>query len=1178
MAGRAFDRMLLRDVVTRLDTMLPAQHVGDLGLDAQLPIALLPVRLEAKFSTPSPAPDRVLRVRIIPDDIHIPTLDPGITAREAALAEAYRTAADDAARDAAWQALLAGTGGSLPRLRRAAWLVALTDAGPVTARDGAPRTVRGLPDRWFVSAYSGDALIAAVTSADVAPGLIVDPASAAEDAQWLLDFDRARDVGMAVELPIGAAAVDVLLAVGVRGDDGAPLLSDLLEDQRFSRGVDLLPPGTATNNTAASRAFWRSVPDAAELRRQQTDPPAGAQEGSDGRLLSTALGLPPATPALVRPRAAGRTDQADAAAMIDLLWPITGGELLQVLMADLAEGPAVPQQIVETARDHASRFVRGRGPLPSLLVGRQPYGVLPAMSLARWVPDSGPFMAGMRSRMLTGWALWEAEVGTLTRVRDAGDATRRIAELLSVSPVPDPSGYQATTVFPPLYSLSIPFVPTAGPLDGDLAAGMLGTPWAPVLSGVREDLGRIGAVVLPAVDPAGGASLLQLRPADAGFRRVPTPQDAAPDLLSQLAQRSILRGAERTAAYFAAQVAGSFHKPELAEPVRGALFNDLDRVGAVSPLSFTMGAVFPDVAASAAHLTLAELVHDPSLVRSAFPGIDVAIPRRSPEYAAAIAALELLSERDAPTLELLLGETVDLFSNRFDAWATSFATRRLHDLRTARAEGVHLGAFGWLVDLRDAEVPQPGADWVHAPSVPQAATSAVLRNADIEDRAASLDPSGGARRFDLTSASVRIGRGILEAVGEGQPLAAVLGYRIERFLQDDGMIPDIAVLRKAFGTFAGEQPDPSLPAESIPAHDVVDGVAVWRALTSGAAVAGLDGDTRTALTAHVTALVDALSDLVVAEGVHELIAGDRARAGATITALSRGVPPPDRLRVVDTPGRRMAVPVQLLMVTDPDAGPGQGWADDRPRARIAPAAERIARALLPDPSAVGLRVERAEGGTETVALADMGLCALDLLAEAGADDDRSPLAARVRLRLGVPDARIAPQPPEGIRFGWGAVVSLARAWARVFGAARPLLPGDVVIGPGEGDEADDSTLQEAAAASTAVTRKVVQTVIDELVAAAGALRTALDASTPGADFSATAALEVFHAAGLAGTAQESDDDVIGLARRCIAAADAAKARWAQLDATPEPDHPLIAGRPGAGDATEQAERITAAVR
>ncbi|MBS1697369.1 MAG: hypothetical protein JST25_03085, partial [Actinobacteria bacterium] len=131
---------------------------------------------------------------------------------------------------------------------------------------------------------------------------------------------------------------------------------------------------------------------------------------------------------------------------------------------------------------------------------------------------------------------------------------------------------------------------------------------------------------------------------------------------------------------------------------------------------------------------------------------------------------------------------------------------------------------------------------------------------------------------------------------------------------------------------------------------------------------------------------------------------------------------------------------------------------------------------------------------------------------------------------------------------------------------------------GEGDEADDSALQEAAAASTAATRKVVQTVIDELVAAAGALRTALDAGTPGTDFSATAALEVFHAAGLAGTAQESDDDVIGLARRCIAAADAATARWAQLDATPEPDHPLIAGRPGAGDATEQAERITAAVR
>ena len=52
MAARSFDNLLLRDVVTKLDTLLPPDlHDLDLGLSTGLPIALLPVRLEARFST-----------------------------------------------------------------------------------------------------------------------------------------------------------------------------------------------------------------------------------------------------------------------------------------------------------------------------------------------------------------------------------------------------------------------------------------------------------------------------------------------------------------------------------------------------------------------------------------------------------------------------------------------------------------------------------------------------------------------------------------------------------------------------------------------------------------------------------------------------------------------------------------------------------------------------------------------------------------------------------------------------------------------------------------------------------------------------------------------------------------------------------------------------------------------
>ncbi|MEO7845954.1 MAG: hypothetical protein ABIR82_11495, partial [Nocardioides sp.] len=493
MAGaRPFDVLLLRDVVDRLDVLLGEDHGRDLGLTAQLPIALLPVRLEARFTTPSPEEGRELWVRIIPDDLHVPTLDDTVSARDAELANRYR---DSVAADpeGAWHELVAGIGSSRPSVLRAAWLADQSANGEVAPRERTLMTARALPDRWFVSAYQGDRLVASATSTDVRPGLSVDVSSDQESAAWLTDFPAAIEAGMGAKLVTGVDTVDVLLAVGVRsGDDGARDardLADLLEAQRFSRGVDLLPPGTPTNNTPAVRSSWRSVPDVAATGQREREASAELTPDSNGRVLTTALGVDADTPALTRPAAAALTDQLDAKAMLDLLWPVTGGELLGVMMSDRwVAGKGVPQQLLENVRDHVSRFVRGRGPLPTMLVGRQPYGVLPVTSLARWQaggdPDA-PMLDGLKRRLLTGWSIWESAVSGLPRLGgsdDDGRATELIARMLCESPVPDPSGYRATTVLPPNFSRTLPWGPIGGPLDGDLATGMLQVPWTTLLS------------------------------------------------------------------------------------------------------------------------------------------------------------------------------------------------------------------------------------------------------------------------------------------------------------------------------------------------------------------------------------------------------------------------------------------------------------------------------------------------------------------------------------------------------------------------------------------------------------------------------------------------------------------------------------------------------------------------
>ena len=109
------------------------------------------------------------------------------------------------------------------------------------------------------------------------------------------------------------------------------------------------------------------------------------------------------------------------------------------------------------------------------------------------------------------------------------------------------------------------------------------------------------------------------------------------------------------------------------------------------------------------------------------------------------------------------------------------------------------------------------AGYVHAPSAAHAATAAVLRSAHLSHGGAT-----GSAWIFLTAA-VRAAIELLEGVREGQPVGALIGYRIERGLAGEAPAAHFAAAGAGAGR-RGQADAGSAAAETVAATNVVDGI------------------------------------------------------------------------------------------------------------------------------------------------------------------------------------------------------------------------------------------------------------------------------------------------------------------------------------------------------------------
>ncbi|CAN7761691.1 hypothetical protein LJR130_007093 [Variovorax sp. LjRoot130] len=1011
------------------------------------PLLLLPVRLEARFARlkndtvvfdDDPTLERVLLVRIYPDEIHEDVHEPEFTPDEGRWAGEFKrkllAARDNPPIRDAWAELIARAGPT-----RAAWLGQIVVAGlradkrtTVFSRSALARL---LPDRWVAFAELDDESTLTAMSAPVREPLEMGPSP--DGMQWMVDFELGMKVGMALivrGIRDHTDEVVRLTVVGARATlDPAQAQAELvrlLDAHRYTRGLELLAPGTPTNSTPAARAGYSTRPEAArvidiEQRRfrvgGRAEPLCQDGDQTDGTALALALGVDASTFAFVG-RADG-TDQQDAYLLRSVLVAATRRPLTRWL-----DG-IVDAQTVDDLLVFAVERVSALGPLPTLRVGSQPYAVLPVMlrDVKRFPTGSSaqrflPVLERLR-------AVWRTATKTIDRVGQAGaDPGKTLLRILQRDGV----------------LRRVALRPVLGPLTGAaVAAGLTGR--------AAADLRAQQQTAAAAIDALGA----RRSSASPLLKTLHLPM--APSLAVDLVQPAdaLAASAQRAAAYL--ETVAALRPDHLMQHDYGGGERPRALLFAIARL-----AMLEQADAWARALLIAAGANpqrwDDEEVPSLFVDALASPLRRlqSPDPADPLApiafhlseagrdagvlgtlrnALRQLKQRPPEMLELQLRASLGLFSHRLDAWYTALATEQLLSLRNevGTQTGLNIGGWGVLEHIvpapRRPVAGSPGlfsdpanGGYVHAPSVNQGVAAAVLRSVHLAHSAAGR---GTAFSVDLSSERVRHALELLEGVRGGQPLSALLGYRIERALGAERLQRFIAPLRSVAPLLANTLTPSTQPADSVAASNVVDGLALlaesgydgeqaasvdrlWQRHASlGALPSGPEHAALQRVLSAAEDAIDAVSDLVLAESVYQAVQGNPVRAGAAADSTSGAPVPPSEPTIVRTPRTGIAATHRLLVLTgdtDVRAASAKGWGAT-PRAIAEPRLEAWASTVLPTPSQIRVRARFvAADGSVAATLDNLTLAALH---EAAEDRDAGYLqfAALDLVALADPQAR-----------------------------------------------------------------------------------------------------------------------------------------------------------------------------
>jgi len=866
----------------------PHPRASIANLSDGIPFLLLPVRIETRFVTSNNTSE--LWLRIYPDDIAIHTHEKTLTDKEVTEGEKYWKALFEAIKNggdkkedlkkSAWNALA-----SLFGSQRAAWVALSTKPGnwsndlsgissasqlqfpphdltKTNAWSRAPRT-NVLPDKFVVMLYEGKNIVIEQTGNVIPDELQMGPdpldadnafTNSNENEQltfgasydWISNFDSAVQNGMGFKISLTPEQASrgftkvLVLGAYLSSDEATSqqAVETLIDNHHYSpKGFGILPQGTPTNNTDQGGSGYtkKDISNNNSYITETGDPLFTEADDCDGRNLADALGIQYSTLQYIAN--SNQTDLKEAVAMNTALYTSTLGYYFDTILQ-----PVLDEGSRDKLRTFFIQHVSGRGPLPSIRVGNQPYGILVTSDFTAWrwgrsEPVWGvPFLNALYNVLNHYRGIWKDVLNDVAYIRKPGtDTSDTLMNIL---------GLQAS---------SVAFFQRTGYSTDDLInrenfkygeryfADILNsleskTTLLNFFSSLGYNItGNDGQLQVPQllkiifqhyhtaldasnlIDNVPLSEFNQIRNYDTALQRNYIDWLAQSSTVATLEKQDFGAGIKTPTSLLYLQLRRSLLLQLSKASVNWFKKNGVVLDQVLKPTNFYNIRTAGDITKwEVMKATVANAV--PAHIHRNLAVADYLLTVGKSEDDAAFLnamkdALTFLADKPTARLERCFTEHLDTCSYRLDAWESAIFDQRLKKQRqgktvdgqqTPRSTGIYLGAYGWLENIRPDTTRQIVRDlperlrpadgktvyeyrdnggFVHAPSINHASAAAVLRSGYLS-HASAENPD--AMAVNLSSERVRRALFILEGIRNGQTLEALLGYQFERGLHDRG--------------------------------------------------------------------------------------------------------------------------------------------------------------------------------------------------------------------------------------------------------------------------------------------------------------------------------------------------------------------------------------------------------